>query len=166
MAQICFDANNVDPQIQFEPIPNGKYVAVITESEIKPTASGNGSFLKLTFEVIEGEHDGRKVFARLNLDNPNAQAVAIAQAQLSAICRAVGVMTPRDSEELHNKKLLVTVKVRENKETGEKYNDVSGFGPVELKPVSGTPTSAPTTKPTDSQIPPWKRPKPTEDIPF
>src|SRR3990172_3284342 len=32
-----FNANNVDPATDFEPIPAGKYLAVITESEMKPT---------------------------------------------------------------------------------------------------------------------------------
>jgi len=32
-----FDANQVDPAATFDPVPAGKYVAVITESEMKPT---------------------------------------------------------------------------------------------------------------------------------
>ena len=36
-----FDANTVDPTTTFDPIPAGKYVAAITESEMKPTKNGN-----------------------------------------------------------------------------------------------------------------------------
>ena len=62
-----FNANKVDPMADFEPIPAGKYLAVITGSEMKATKSGNGSFLELVFEVAEGEFKGRKLWARLNL---------------------------------------------------------------------------------------------------
>ena len=34
-----FNANEVEPSIDFEPIPVDKYVSVITESEMKPTKS-------------------------------------------------------------------------------------------------------------------------------
>ena len=42
-----FDANQVEPTGDFEPIPAGKYLAVITDSEMKPTKSGTGSLLQL-----------------------------------------------------------------------------------------------------------------------
>lgn len=38
MAELNFDANTVDPATSFEPLPAGKYIAIITESEKKPTS--------------------------------------------------------------------------------------------------------------------------------
>ena len=38
-----FNANQVEPSSNLEAIPAGKYLAVITESELKPTKSGSGS---------------------------------------------------------------------------------------------------------------------------
>ena len=35
-----FDANQVEPTSDFEPIPAGKYVAVITETEVKANKAG------------------------------------------------------------------------------------------------------------------------------
>ena len=67
-----FDASTVEPATDFDPIPAGKYLGVISDSEFKPTKSGNGNFLELTFEVLEGEYKGRRLWSRLNLDNPNA----------------------------------------------------------------------------------------------
>ena len=90
-----FNANEVEPNAEFDPVPAGKYLAVITASEMKPTKSGTGSYLELTFQIIEGQYQNRNLWARLNLDNPNATAVAMARGDLSAICRAIGVMTPR-----------------------------------------------------------------------
>ncbi len=62
------------------PIPAGKYLAVITESEMNPTSQGQATLLQLTFQIIEGEYQNRLLWARLNLDNPNAVAVQIARA--------------------------------------------------------------------------------------
>ena len=86
-----FDANQVEPTVDFEAIPAGKYLAMITDSEMKPTKSGAGSYLQLTFEVLEGPYRGRILWARLNLENPNATTVQIARAELSSICRAVAL---------------------------------------------------------------------------
>ena len=74
-----FDASQVEPTASFDPIPAGKYLAAITESEMKPTKKGSGSFLQLTFTVLDGEYKGRLLWCRLNLNNPNATAVKIAR---------------------------------------------------------------------------------------
>jgi len=88
-----FDANQVEPSADFETLPAGKYEAVITESEMKPTKAGTGHYLQLTFQIIEGEFKNRFLWARLNLDNPNATAVQIARAELSATRSAPTVDT-------------------------------------------------------------------------
>ena len=108
-----FDASQVEPSGSREPIPAGKYNAMITASEMKATKSGNGRYLELTFDIIDGPHRGRKVWARLNLDNPNPTAVEIAKGELSAICRAVNVPRPGQSERLHNLPLAITVVTRD-----------------------------------------------------
>ena len=149
MAQINFDARQVEPATDFEPIPAGKYLVVITNSEMKPTKAGNGSFLELTFEIIKGDYRGRKLWARLNLENPNPLAVKIARAELSALCRAVGVMEPRDSAELHNLPLIVTVKQKADAD-GEIRNEVKAYSKRETanpaKPAQAT-----------NATPPWRR---------
>ncbi len=122
-----FDAGAVDPNFAFDPVPAGKYTAVITASEMKPTKKGTGQYLELTFQIIEGEHKGRNLWARLNLDNPDATAVKIARAELSAICRAVGVLAPQDSVELHNLPLTVKVGVKNRDDTGEPTNVIRGY---------------------------------------
>lgn len=143
-----FDANSVEPTGDFEPLPAGKYLAVITDSGMKPTKAGTGSYLQLAFEILDGTFKGRKQWARLNLDNPNATAVQIARAELSAICRAVGVMAPNDSTELHNLPLMIQVKCVKRPDTGDVVNEIKGYGKRESPP----PPSAPT-----ASTPPWKR---------
>jgi len=144
-----FNANEVDPTADLEPIPAGKYLAMITDSEMKPTKSGDGRYLQLTFQILEGPYKNRFVWARLNLHNANETAVKIARAELSAICRAVGVLTPKDSCELHNLPLVITVKLKKREDTGELQNEIRGFSKRES--LGGPPQQAPTN------LPPWKR---------
>ncbi|RMF73508.1 MAG: DUF669 domain-containing protein [Acidobacteria bacterium] len=145
-----FDARTVEPAAGFEPVPAGKYLAVITESEHRPTKAGDGRYLQLTFQVIEGEHKGRLLWARLCLEHPNAQTVQIARGQLSAICRAVGVMTPRDSVELHNLPLVIRVACKKRDDTGEIVNEIRGFEARQrVEPATAAAAAGGT--------PPWKR---------
>ncbi len=146
-----FDANQIEPTGDFEPIPAGKYVAVITDSLMKANKAGTGSLLQLTFQIIEGEYQNRLLWVRLNLDHPNATAVQIARADLSAICRAVGVLAPKDSVELHNLPVAIHVRCKKRTDTGEIVNEVKGYAKKEA------PLAMTTTAPAASATAPWKR---------
>jgi hypothetical protein len=156
-----FNANEIDPAASFDPIPAGKYVASIVESEMTITKAGDGQYLKLTFEVGEGPYTGRRLWARLNLDNPNPQAVQIARAELSAICRAVGVLQPQDSCELHNLPLCIKVTCSKRGDTGDIVNEVKGYEKKEAAFSSGpnpaAAAPAPGPAPQAQNRPPWQR---------
>lgn len=158
-----FDASQVDPNVSFDPVPEGKYLVAITESEMKPTKNGKGSYLQLTFTILEGDFRGRMLWARLNLNNPNATAVKIAKSELSSICHAVGVMEPRDSVELHNIPLLVNVKVKKRNDNDELTNEVKGYAPgsnpasAKSSVPSVIPNQSAQQAPVNSATPPWKR---------
>jgi hypothetical protein len=142
-----FNAAEVEPSKGFDPIPAGKYPAMIVNSEMKPTQAGTGEYLKLEFEVLDGEFKGRKLFVNLNLENPNEQAVQIARAELSAICRAVNVLTPKDSVELHNLPLTIKVGIEKRKDTNELQNRVKGYeGKDAAKPAVSAGGPAPWQK--------------------
>ena len=145
-----FNANTVEPKTEYVPIPAGKYLAVITASQMKPNKAGTGQYLELCFQIMEGEHARRQVWGRLNLENPNDLAMKIAQAELSAICRAVGVMEPNDSSELHNLPLVITVRCKKRKDTEAITNEISAYAKREA--VTGRPQQAATS------APPWRRP--------
>lgn len=155
MATLNFNSNEVEPSIGIDAIPAGKYTAVISNSEMKPTRNGSGQYLELTFEIIEGEYKNRKVWARLNLENQNAQAVQIARADLSAICRAVNVPAPRDSAELHNLPLVITVRSRKNPESGEISNDIKGY--AARGALDATVKTIPAPQTGNAARPPWER---------
>jgi hypothetical protein len=148
-----FNAHEVEPNASFEAIPAGKYLAAITESEMKATKNGSGSYLQLTFTILEGEYKSRILWARLNLNNTNTTAVKIARAELSAVCHAIGVMQPKDSVELHNIPLLITVKLKKREDTGELVNEVKGYARKDAAGANGQRPQAPVT----DNTPPWKR---------
>ncbi len=144
-----FDANTVEPvDASFEPIPAGKYLAVIRDSQEKTSQKGH-TYLSLEFEVLDGEYRGRKVWANLNLNHPDADVVKYARAELAEICKTVGVLKPTDSVQLHNLPLVITVKVVARKDTGELQNRVRGYARKEA--ASGQPQQA------ANGTPPWRR---------
>jgi hypothetical protein len=147
-----FDASQVDPSVALDPLPAGKYLAVISESEFKPTKTGVGKYLQLTFQVIDGEYKGRLIWARLNLENKSETTVKIARGELSAICRALGIMQPKDSAELHHLPLEINVGLKRREDTGDFTNVIKGYakkggGQAPRPAVAAGPGSAP----------PWKR---------
>lgn len=170
-----YDANKHEPMGDFTPIPAGDYVAMAVGSDTKDNSKGTGQYLRFDFEVLEGEYKGRRLFSILNLWNPSSMAVQIAQSELSSICRAAGVMTPRDSAELHDRPMILTVVIEERDDKpGTFSNKIKGYGPREaagqqsLPPPttsnSGVPpphtdqdTPAPSNASRASSVPPWKR---------
>jgi hypothetical protein len=143
MAQLnqTFDASGVDPTPAYELLPAGDYLAMIVDSELKATKAGDGQYLNLTLQVIDGPYKDRLFFDRLNLVNSNAKAVEIAQRQLSQICHAVGVMRVNDSGELHDRPLVATVKIRKSPEYGDS-NQVGSYKPAA---TGAAPAAAPRT---------------------
>ena len=139
-----FDATKVEPGQPMSALPPGDYLVVIQQSEYKDTKDGTGKYLELVLQVVDGVHKGRKLWDRLNLRNRSQQAQEIAQATLSAICHAVGVLQPKDSSELHDKPMVVTVTTKEYK--GNPSNDVRGY-----RSTSTTKNGVPMTQPATPQ---------------
>ena len=152
-----FDASKIQPNEPSTPVPKGEYQVIIVESEKKPTAKGDGHLLNMVLQVVEGPFKGKKLYDRLNLWNKSEQAAKIAQGTLSAICRAVNVMTPRNSEDLHNRTLTAVVDVKEHE--GKLRNEVKGYK-LKQTAVAVTVTASPdafsgqTSKP--NPFPPFK----------
>jgi hypothetical protein len=108
-------------------LPAGEYDVIVVNSQKKETRAGTGAYLSLEMQITSGEFQNRRLFHNLNLwlredSDDRKMAVKIAKGQLSELCRAVGVLTPRDSSELHNKPLRVKVTVKESAEYGPQNN--------------------------------------------
>ena len=104
MAQLGqrFDASAHDTEARdYEDLPNGIYQFETTVAEIKPTANGNGTILKITDSVLAPEaYKGRLLFSNINIENANAQAQEIGQRDLAMRCRAMGLTGVDDTDEL------------------------------------------------------------------
>jgi hypothetical protein len=142
MAALNFDATQVKPAEPFEVIPAGNYLALIEDSDLKPTKAGNGTILELKLSILDGPYANRKLFVRLNVQHTNQQAQDIGQRQLSQLCHAVGKLHVQDSAELHMIPFIARVVVTQDK-TGQ-YGDRNEVR--EFKPV-GNAAPAPATRP-------------------
>lgn len=145
-----FNAYDVDPSESREPIPAGWYKCLIVASEEKPTKALTGSYLQLEIQVVEGEHSNRKVWDRLNLNNPNSTAVEIAQRTLSSVCRSVGVMTPRVSGDLHDIPFMAKIAFKPADGAYSASNEVKEYAEAD-NVVQAAPAAA------VGSSPPWKR---------
>ena len=124
-----FDTNSVEPAAGFEALPAGWYPVQVSNAEIQDTKSGTGKYLKLELEVIGDSHAGRKVFARMNIVNPNPQAVQIAMRELAAVGQALNLAAITDTAELIGGQLQVKLVIKA--EAGqEPQNEVKGYKPL------------------------------------
>ena len=146
MAQFNFDASQVAPQQSSGPLPAGVYLAHIVESDVQPLKSGNGEGLKLTFEIIDGQFKGRKVWENLNIRHTSEDTQRIAQSQLSALCHAVNVIKLMDTAALHFKPVRINVTVREAVGQYKASNNIKGYE------AAGGGISAPATAPIPAPV--------------
>lgn len=147
-----FDADKVEILDDFAPLPAGWYLGMIEHGEEKTTKAGTGKYLELKFQVLQEGFKGRLLWDRLNLDNPNQKAVAIARSTLSKICKSVGIAVPEQVERLYNKPLLIKVVQRpKHNSPGEFSNEIKDYKAAsaagELPPPTSASQSAPTKAP-------------------
>ncbi len=153
----AFDATGIDPAVAYEILPAGKYRAQIVESEMRLTRNGMGQYLWLMLDILEGPHQGRKVFDQLNLVNSNPTTVEIAQRTLSAICHATGKMQVNDSEELHLIPMTIQVTVKPPRDGYSEKNAIRYLVPDGVaQPAAPRPTAAPPA-PARPTVAPWNR---------
>lgn len=135
-----FDASTVEPSSDFAPIPKGDYPVCVVASEMKTSKAGD-KYLALTAQVLRGEFQNRRIFVNLNLFSSNETAKQMSKALLSSLCRAVGIMTPSDSSELHDKPCIAALTVREGKGDYGPSNSVTAFKPLNAGPVAAATTT-------------------------
>lgn len=122
-----FDANKVDPSEPALPIPEGKYLATVFESARKDNKNGSGQHLEVKFRIQDGEYKNRVITNRFNLWHQSEKAKSISWGEMSALCRATGVMKPNDSSDLHNIPLEIAVGVTNPDDKGRIYNEINGY---------------------------------------
>lgn len=113
-----FDASTVEPSAQRGVIPAGDYNLCLTDAEQKETKLKDGHYLALDYIVQDGEHQGRHIYANLNLWNKSKQAREIAWADLSALAHACGVLQVGTADQLFGILISATIGVEQDEKYG------------------------------------------------
>ena len=103
------DFSKVDDAQDFTPLPEGRYPCRIVDIEEKLTQNGDDMW-RLTFEVTEGEFEGRKIFDNLVFSDLSLKRVKL-------LCSKVGIDVTGDvdlnPDMLIDRKCRITVVVEE-----------------------------------------------------
>jgi hypothetical protein len=167
MAHLEFDAESVPvDERSFDPIPAGDYLCQVIESNVLDTKKGDGQYLKLTIQVLDGPFINRQVWDNLNIINPNEKAREIAQRNLASLCRAVGLMHVHDSQELHYKPFIASIGIEESagfdpKNKVRKYKPREGMTATTAAPKPPSPPprpQPPPPPPRNGGLKPWQKP--------
>lgn len=127
-----FDPGAVDPRDNFDPLPPGNYVGEIIESDVVNTKSGSGQMVKLTWKIIEGDYEGRRIWDQINFRNANEVAQRIGQQALAEVCAACGIRGPLcNTEHLHGMPVRIKVKIGKAQEGLDPRNKISRYAPYD-----------------------------------
>ncbi len=135
-----FDLDGVkEVKTDFEPLPDGDYLCQVEAAESKRTKKLDGTYVKVTFSVLEGDYENRKIWHNFNTTNPNPQAVDIGLSQLKAFFVAAGVTDGLQFEDeseiatqLEGQSCLCTVRTK-TREGYSPTNEITKFKPYEVK---------------------------------
>jgi len=129
LSGIDFDSIDEKFGAAFELLPCGVYDVKLTDASIRDNKAGDGTYLAITFEVIDGDHHGRKFWENLTLSHPNPVAAKIGKASLKRLIMACGLRNVESSCELLGHRLSILIGQRKRKDNGEVINTVRAFSP-------------------------------------
>lgn len=136
-------------------LPAGEYAVHVVHDELKATKRGDGEYLELRLELLDGPNKGASLWHRLNLRNPNATAVEISERHLIALGKACGIQSLSDSSQLRGIPVTAVVRIKDPK-PGSEYGPTNEI--VTYKKATGSPAAAPAAPST----PPWSK----DEVPF
>lgn len=153
LSDLNYDPSKVEDvgEGNFRALPPGIYNVVIVDSQLRETKAGNGKFLEITYQVIEGREVGQTVKDRINVMNPSETAQRIGLSQLKKICEAVGHKGQLgDSCQLHGKPMAIKVSIEEFESNSEKGKMLKSNRVENRMPRQSAATSAATSAPQQS----------------
>lgn len=139
----------------FDPVPIGKYIAQITESDYvetrasKESGAKNCYFEAYTFTIIEGKYKGRKTFEKYNTTNTNENTEQWANEKTARLARILGCEDYTDTEQLHYKPLVTALGIIPANDKYPAQNKVTAFYSIDeagadlSSPASQTPQVSP-----------------------
>jgi len=146
-------------------LPDGEYQVIITEAEMKANKSGQGAHIGVSMQVIEGECEGRLLWANYNVQNSNPTAEKIGRAELASLCKAIGIINPQDTSELCDKPFIVNLGLDKKDPTKNKIKsyivlEIATSAPVENPEApKPAPATVPVTTPAAGKPKVWQRKK-------
>lgn len=140
----------------FEPLPPGWYSATITGADLCNTKAGTGQYIKLRFDITGPTHQGRVVFANLNIRNRNAQAETIGRQQFGDLLRSIGLESASDTDQLIGGQIDIKVSIRPGDGQYEAQNEVKGYRAIAGAPPVAA-VAAPPAQEKAAASPPWAK---------
>lgn len=148
------DPNSEEPRQGFEPLKPGTYPVEVELAEIKTTRAGNGKYLKVILVVIGEQYAGRKLFANINIVNPNEDCVRIGRQELAELARACGIPYLDDEDKLIGLRLTVKVKIGKGSD-GNPDNEITSYNPLGGAQAQAAPATQQQSQPAaPAQAPP------------
>lgn len=169
MADLGFNPEQYEEE-EIQPVPPGKYRAVVSETAFVDLKNYAGKGCRVTFTLLDGAK-GRKVFSLYSIYHTDPDKQATARQIFARLCRVcLGHAHPRDTDELLRHQLVLELDVY------EKYNNIKKIFPVESAKEQTSPQRKPVSRPADpvsaplpriEPEPSYSRPAPTAaDCPF
>lgn len=160
MAKFGFNVAEVEVNApaDYSPIPEGEYTLKAVEAEEKDTSRGDGSYIKVKFEVAKGEYTGRLLWQNFNINNPSETAQRIGRQQLVAWATACGRPDADDTDKLLEKPFLASVSIEKGTGGYKDSNRIKAFlFDNESKPAAkaAAPKAAPKAAPAAKGGNPW-----------
>ena len=160
MAQLGFNAGDYDPTDDFEPLPAGEYLTMITGATLENTKTG-GRMVKLTYTIMEGQHESRKLWSQHNIVNSSPKAEEIGRKELSRIAHAIGRPQINDTEQLLNQVVRIRIVIKNDPGYGpknevKKWINVGGQQMQHAPQQQASPQQPPAGHPeAQHAAPPW-----------
>lgn len=110
----------------YTPLPAREYALEIVESSYDANQDGDGMSLSLKAQVMGGDYDQRTYYIWMDLEHDDDKRQERGQRDFAALRRAIGVLNPQDTEELHFKPFRVRVGLKTNRR-GEPENVIKEY---------------------------------------
>lgn len=144
--------NQLEDADDFPAVPVDDYLCQVVETDYRKNKAGNGYFIELKFEIIQGKatgvaHKGRRLIDIFNTSNPSQQAVEISRKKIKPVLQANGVASLVDTDQLLGARVVCKTKMGEW--DGEEQAKVKSIrlpqaGPAgNVAPQVATPAPAP-----------------------
>jgi hypothetical protein len=159
-----------------ELLPSGRYTAQIIESSVVMAKSGRGEICNLTWEILDGPYERRRVWSRVNVFHQNETAQDIGQRFMKMITDALGLGPIDDTTAIEFQPVEITVGVEKARDPQypdrnevKRVSPIAGRAPRAVQHARPAPSPASTARPAPVAQParrPWEKSKVNDEIPY